>query len=305
MAKIHVGAVVACALLQGAACLPAQAQQADPASGGSVATYQFDNQVKLMSEQRTRGISDSLMRPSAKWSTQFVHASGLVALLEVAGVSKKQFVNGDGLGVTLAGGYRFGNPDGWHAGVGLATERFPGARFMAPHSIDLETGTPTDVRTTNYNSDFAVMELGYGIVEGRVLYVVSKTYRGADTGGVCGQILRFSIDPTAALQCYARGEQDSRGTVLADLNTQLPLLPSLLPSTTLRLHAGYQKLANFREGNFADYQIGITHRRWGLYWNLDWLTTNTNAHQLYWVQDGERIRKTDGDALVFSIGYTF
>nr|WP_244664028.1 FGGY-family carbohydrate kinase [Xanthomonas phaseoli] len=40
------------------------------------------------------------------------------------------------------------------------------------------------------------------------MYVVSKTYRGADTGGVCGQILRFSIDPTAALQCYARGEQD-------------------------------------------------------------------------------------------------
>ncbi|KGR48410.1 hypothetical protein NX79_04065 [Xanthomonas vasicola] len=63
-------------------------------------------------------------------------------------VSKKQFVNGDGLGVTLAGGYRFGDPDRWHAGVGLATERFPGARFMAPHSIDLETGTPTDVRAS-------------------------------------------------------------------------------------------------------------------------------------------------------------
>lgn len=89
MAKIHVSAVVACALLlQGAACLPAQAQQTGTASEGSVATYQFDNQLKLMSEQRTRGISDSLLRPSATWSTQFVHASGLVALLEVAGSAR-------------------------------------------------------------------------------------------------------------------------------------------------------------------------------------------------------------------------
>ena len=32
--------------------------------------------------------------------------------------------------MTLAGGYRFGDPEGWHFGVGLATELFPGAQFV-------------------------------------------------------------------------------------------------------------------------------------------------------------------------------
>lgn len=285
-----------------AACTSAYAQQA---GADGIASYQFENQIKLMSEQRTRGVSDSLLRPSLKWSTQFVHASGFVALVEIAGVSKKQFLDGDGLGITAAAGYRFGDPDAWHAGVGLATERFPGARFTAPHSFDPETGTPADFRTTDYDSDFAVLELGYGAVEGRVLYVLSKTYRGADTGGVCAQILQFAADPGVALRCYARGEHDSRGTLLGDLNYQIPLLPSLLPSTSVRLHAGYQKLANFSEGSFADYQVGITHKRWGFDWNLDWVSTRVNAHELYWVQDGDRIRKTDRDTFVASIGYTF
>lgn len=303
MTAVRFMATLAGALaLHGACCAQAQAQQAD---ADGMVNYEFQNQIKLMSEQRTRGVSDSLMRPSLKWTTQFVHASGFVALLEVAKVSKKQFLDGDGLGITAAAGYRFGNPDAWHAGVGLATERFPGASFLAPHRIDLETGTPEDIRRTDYDSNFGVLELGYGAVEGRLLYVFSKTYRGADTGGVCAQILQFAADPTTALRCFARGEHDSRGTLLGDLNYQTPLLPSLLQSTTLRLHAGYQKLRNFSEGSFADYQIGVTHKRWGLDWNLDWVSTRVNAHELYWVQDGARIRKTDCDTLVASIGYTF
>ena len=145
------------------------------------ATYAVDAYAKASSDQRTRGISDSLNRPGVKFSVQAAHESGLIGLLEVNTVSKKQFLDGDGLDVTVASGYRFGDPEAWHFGLGLAAELFPGAKFQAPHGVDLATGTPTNVRSTNYNSGFAVVEIGYGDLEGRILNVLSKTYRGADT----------------------------------------------------------------------------------------------------------------------------
>lgn len=76
------------------------------------ASYQFETEVKIVTDQRTRGISDSLMEPSVKLGAQFAHESGLVAIADVVRVSKKQFMNGEGVGVTLGAGYRFGNPEG-------------------------------------------------------------------------------------------------------------------------------------------------------------------------------------------------
>lgn len=284
-----------------AAVLAGTAACASFAAGNDTASYAIDTEVKLSSDQRTRGISDSLNRPGAKLSLQAAHESGLVALVEFASVSKKQFLDGKGVGVTLAGGYRFGDPDGWHFGAGLATERFPGARFEAPQSFDFNTFTPGDVRTTRYDSSFAVLEAGYGALEGRVLNVISRTYRGANTGGVCGTMLLLMPDPTQALECYARGDHGSRGSWLFDLDYKY----RLAPATTLNLHAGYQKINNFREADFADWRIGITQRQWGFDWSADWVGTNTRVRELYLAQDGDRLRATDGDKLVVSVSRKF
>ena len=127
-----VPAVLAAALAT-AAALPAHAQE--------TASYAVTTDVKLTTDQRSRGVSDSLNRSGAKVSVQVAHESGLVGLAEFATVSRKQFLDGAGLGVTLAGGYRFGDPEGWHYGLGLATELFPGAQFQAPHSFNMETGS--------------------------------------------------------------------------------------------------------------------------------------------------------------------
>jgi hypothetical protein len=284
-----------------AAVLAGTAACVSLAAGNDTASYAIDAEVKLTSDQRTRGISDSLNRPGAKLSLQAAHESGLVALVEFASVSKKQFLNGKGVGVTLAGGYRFGDPEGWHFGAGLATERFPGAKFEAPQSFDFNTGMPGDFRTTKYDSSFAVLEAGYGAFEGRVLNVISKTYRGANTGGVCGTMLLLMPDPTQALECYARGDHGSRGSWLFDLDYKY----NLTPATTLNLHAGYQKIENFREADFADWRIGITHRQWGFDWSADWVSTNTRVRELYLAQDGDRLRATDGDKLVVSVSRKF
>ena len=135
-----------------------------PSSAQEMASFATTTEVKLTSDVRSRGVSDSFNRPGAKLGVQIAHESGLVGLAEFATVSKKQFFGGDGLGVTLAGGYRFGDPEGWHFGVGLATELFPGAQFEAPHGFDMATGTPTDWRRTKYDSAFALAEVGCEIV---------------------------------------------------------------------------------------------------------------------------------------------
>ena len=271
------------------------------ALAAETASYAVDTEVKVTSDQRTRGISDSLNRPGMKLSIQAAHESGLIGLVEFSSVSKKQFLDGAGLGMTVAGGYRFGDPDGWHFGAGLATELFPGAKFEAPHGFDMTTGAPTDFQSTRYDSTFAVAEIGYGALEGRILNVISKTYRGADTGGVCGTMLALMPDPTQALDCYARGDHGSRGSWLLDLDYKV----SLTPATTLNLHGGYQKIANFKEANFSDYRIGVTHKRWGFEWNADWVTTNTRVRELYLAQDGDKLRVTDGDKFTVSVSRRF
>ncbi len=271
------------------------------ALAAETASFAVDTEVRVTSDQRTRGVSDSLNRPALKLSVQAAHESGLIGLVEFSSVSKKQFLEGKGLGMTLAGGYRFGDPEGWHFGAGLATELFPGAKFEAPHGFDLATGTPTDFRTTRYDSTFAVAEIGYGALEGRILNVLSKTYRGADTGGVCGTMLALMPDPTQALDCYARGDHGSRGSWLFDLDYKF----NLTPATTLNLHGGYQKIAHFKEANFSDYRIGLTHKRWGFDWSADWVTTNTRVRELYLALDGQTLRVTDGNKLVVSVSRRF
>lgn len=266
-----------------------------------VPTYVLDKDLTLMNDLRTRGLSDSLMKPALKFSMQLAHETGFIALLEAVNVNKTQFPNGRGLDFTLGTGYRFGDPEAWHFGLGFAAELFPGAKVEAPHGFDLESFTPTDMRYTSYNSRFAVFEFGYGNIEGRLLDVVSKTYRGADTGTICGALLQFSADPTRAIECYARGDHNSRGSLLFDLTYKTPIAPY----TTLTLHAGRQRVAHFSEANFNDYRIGLTRKQWGFEWNADWVMTRNKVREIYLTLDGDKARATDNDKLVLSVTRRF
>jgi hypothetical protein len=275
------------------------------------ATYEVDVSATWVNDVRTRGISDSLLKPGLRLYTEIAHESGLVGMGELVKVSNEQFPHGKGLGLTLGAGYRFGDPDAWHFGVGVASEIFPGANFTAPHGIVM-TATPigvlpvpVDESKTSLNSNFLVLEVSYGALEGRILNVVSSTYRGADTGGVCGAMLNYNyssgLDVTSALECYERGDKDSRGSLLYDLDYAI----DLTPATRLRLHAGYQDVANFPEADFADYGIGLTRKQWGFEWAIDYMTTSTEARELYLVYDDGEWRETDNDKLVLSVKRDF
>ncbi|HLO96715.1 MAG TPA: hypothetical protein VK195_20600, partial [Burkholderiaceae bacterium] len=108
-----------------AALMPCAARAAEE----QVARYAVETELKLSSDQRTRGVSDSLRGPGLQLSLQVAHESGVIALAQLATVSRKYYTNSDGYNLLLATGYRFGDPDGWHFGAGVAAEIFPGARF--------------------------------------------------------------------------------------------------------------------------------------------------------------------------------
>lgn len=279
-----------------AALLPCAVQAAE-----EIASFAVETEVKLVSDQRTRGVSDSLRGPGLQLSAQLAHESGVIAMAQLSTVSKKYYTNSDGYNLLLATGYRFGDPDGWHFGAGLAAEFFPGAKFDAPFAFDMETGTPADFRTTKYDTRYLVLEAGWGALEGRIVNVLSKSYRGANTGGVCGQMLQFMADPTQALECYARGDQNARGSLLVDLGYKYPITPR----TQLLLHAGYQRVKHFSEANFADYSVGITHKAWGVQWTAEWMKANTRVRELYQAMDGSKVKAADKPALVLSAAYKF
>lgn len=266
-----------------------------------IASTAVEVRVSVTSDVRNRGVSDSLRGPGAKVSVQAAHESGVTGLLEVSTVSKKLFVGGRGVSVVGGVGYRIGDPEGWHGGIGVAGEWFPGASFEAPHGLDPTTFDPIDVRRTRYDSQFLLVEVGYNTFEGRLVNIVSRTYRGADTGGVCGQLLQVSADPSAGLACFARGDHNSRGTWLADINYQL----QLTPRSSLNLHAGRQQVKNFREADTNDFAVGVSHRRWGYTFTAEWLKVNTRARELYAVQDGDRWRTTDNSQLVATLSRKF
>lgn len=282
-------------VLASAICVNARADDTD------TATYSITPSVSLMSDVRTRGVSDSRNGPGARLSIDAAQEIGLVAVAEVNNVSRAEFTNGDGTDITLAGGWRFGNPDKWHFGIGLATEIFPRANFDSPQAFDFVNQVPTNVTGTNYNTDYALLELGYGNLQGRVIGVISKTYRGANTGGVCGTMLQFDANPTRALECYARGNHGSRGTLLFDLDYQY----AIRGDTTLQLHAGYQKVANFPEANSFDYSIGVKHVRWGFEWSLSWVAAIVRTPTLFAVQDGNSVKSTSKPTLLASVSRKF
>jgi hypothetical protein len=279
-----------------AALLPCAVQAAE-----EIASFAVETEVKLVSDQRTRGVSDSLRGPGLQLSAQLAHESGVIAMAQLSTVSKKYYTNSDGYNLLLATGYRFGDPDGWHFGAGLAAEFFPGAKFDAPFAFDMETGTPADFRTTKYDTRYLVLEAGWGALEGRIVNVLSKSYRGANTGGVCGQMLQFMADPTKALECYARGDQNARGSLLMDLGYKY----SITPRTQLLLHAGYQRVKHFSEANFADYSVGVTHKAWGVQWTAEWMKAATRVRELYQAMDGSKVKAADKPALVLSAAYKF
>lgn len=265
------------------------------------ASYVIEPTVKITTDVRNRAISDSLAQPGVRLGLNVAHESGIAGFVELASVSEKQFLGSSGYSAVIGMGWRTGDPDGWHYGVGAAAELFPSASYEAPNSFDLATFTPGDVRRTKYDSSFIALEAGYGALQFRALNIVSDTYRGINTGGVCGTLLALNPDPMVGINCYGRGDQNSRGTWLFDVDYKIPLNPQ----TTLNLHAGFQRVKNFEEANLDDYSIGITHKRWGFEVTGEWLMAQTKARELYLAQDGNQMIATDNNKLLLTVSRKF
>lgn len=306
---------------QAAANSPAPAAEADNPFGADakMATFAFEGEVRLVSDNRNRGVSDSNNKPTLKASLSAAHASGMIGFLEAAGVSDKVFPDASGVGLTAAIGWRGGDPEAWHYGVGVAREQIVGGKLETSEDLDFSPlfgeppGAPIPVRpyTAKFNSDLLVFELGYGQLDGRLLYVASKNYRGVDTGTLCATLGGYAatLDPTSpafgdalnkTVECYGRGFRTSRGTVLLDLDYKIPFNSN---QTWVTLHAGYQYVANFSAASFADFKVAITHKWAGLEFSAEAMKARTRDRVLF--KNLDYSKSLDGAALVLSVAKKF
>ncbi len=272
----------------------------DPASASS---YSLDIEASVLTDRRSRGVSDTFGRPGAQVTATLAHASGWVGVLEIGSVSKHQFLNGKGVSVLAAGGYRWGDPDAWHFGIGAAREMFPGSYFDAPTSLGLVFdgdgnpvgATPGPVVRSNFNSTYAVLEAGYDALEFRYLNVRSRDYRGANTSSVCP----FLSDGAAVLPCYLNGDRHTRGTQLVDADWRYNLPASI----RLNLHLGYQFVSNFKELDDLDWGARLTRAlSKGLEISLGVVGARTRDHALFLAANSDgTTRRLDRTALVASV----
>jgi hypothetical protein len=271
-----------------------------------IASYSVDIEAKLLSDRRNRGISDSFNNPGAQVTITAAHESGIIGLLEIGSVSKVVFPEGNRLLVLGATGYRWGNHDGWHYGVGIAREWFPGAKAIdAPTGFD-ETFTPTGTVTTNFNTTYGVFEFGYKLLEARYLYVLSEDLRGNNTAVLCGSAYLPQVlaggDPSKAIACYNQGFKHSGGSHLLDFDIKYPIAPK----TKLTAHLGYQKTHNFRDADLLDYKFGVLRSEWGFDFGAEVVGAKLRNRDLAIVTDTNgHSKRLDQTALLLTVGKKF
>ena len=292
--------------LAGSACsLQAQAAASDEPV---IQSYALDYEAKLTTDRRTNGLSDTFLRPGAEFTINAAHESGVIGFLQLGSVARANFPESKLWTAVAAVGYRWGNPQGWHYGVGLAQEMFPGAQVKdAPKNPFVD---PTDTINTRFDTTFAVLELGYGIIEARYLNVLSKDFRGNNTAVVCGS--RFGpefdaytaglADPTAAMECYGDSVKHSKGSQLLSIDTKYPLANN----TKLVAHVGYTEVKNFKQVTTIDYKLGVAHTRWGLDFELDAIAASMKDRSYAVTYDVYgNTKRIDRTALVASIAKRF
>ncbi len=270
-------------------------------------SYSLDIEAKVLTDRKNRGVSDTYNRAGAELTFEAVLETGLVGYLQFGTVRKEIFPDTNGLQITGALGYRWGNPDGWHFGVGVAQEWFPGSKVnQAPTGIDWTTGEPTGLTDTKFDTTYGVFEFAYGIVEARYLYVASEDLRGNNTAIICGSTYMPAVmaggDPSKAIACYAPGFKHSRGSHLLDVGVE----HKLSGQTKLVAHVGLQKMRNFRDADLVDYKLGLVHTRWGFDFGAEVAGAKLRNRELAVVLDSDgNSKEVDRTALILSVAKRF
>jgi hypothetical protein len=291
------------AVLASGALNTAQAGAEEPV----LQSYSLDIEAKVLTDRKNRGVSDTYNRPGAELTVEAVHESGLVGYLQLGTVRKEIFPDTNGLQVTGALGYRWGQPDGWHFGLGAAQEWFPGAKVNdAPTGIDWTTGEPTGLANTKFDTTYGVFEFAYGIIEARYLYVLSKDLRGNNTAIICGSTYMPAVlaggDPSKAIACYDGRFKRSRGSHLLDIGIEKPLDGR----NKLVAHLGFQKMNNFRDADLVDYRLGLVHTRWGFDFGAELAGAVLRNRELAVVLDSAgNSRKVDKATVIVSLAKRF
>lgn len=272
-----------------------------------IQSYSLDWEAKLLSDRRNRGTSDTFNQAGLEFGLTAAHESGMVGVLQLGTVRKEIFPDTNGLQVLGAVGYRWGKPNAWHFGVGLAQEWFPSAKINdLPSGIDWSSGIPSGLANTKFDTTYGVFEFAYGILEARYLYVLSKDLRGNNTATICSSLYLPAVlaggDPSKAIDCFGTGMKHSGGSQLLDIDLKY----KLDGQTKLLAHVGYQKMHNFSGADLFDTKLGLVHSRWGFDWGAELITANLrNAEYGIAFDSAGNVKRIDKTVLVLSVAKRF
>ncbi|MDF3831587.1 hypothetical protein P3W85_01225 [Cupriavidus basilensis] len=247
------------ALAGAGTAVPAWSQSSAGPTEGDSPAFNLSFKLAAVTDSRERGLSNSANRPTVRAAAELLHSSGAFAELEVLGVSKHQYPGGNGIRLQAVGGYRGGNPDGWHYEVGGLYSRFPGSRLPGASgynvTIDPELDEIVDVTAIPGDVSPDTTELfgriSYRGLSLRYFHTVSENFYGINSNTVCAGI----NDLASSLECYEGGLKNSRGSGYFEL----AYLHRLSKVSAIEVRIGHQRVRNFHDFDVNSFSIEYRH----------------------------------------------
>lgn len=299
-----------CSLLLAAlttlAAAQVQAQDTDSRPEATSSDFNWNASLAAVTDSRERGLSNSANRPAVRASVELLHSSGAFAELEALSISKHQYPQGLGLRWQAAGGYRWGDPDGWHYEVGGQYSRFQGSKLPGGSgyivTIDPELDETVDASLipakTSPTTSEVFGRISYQGLSLRYYHTVSKNFYGISSNTVCAGIEDFE----ASLGCFEGGSKNSRGSGYLELG----YLHRLSKTSSIEFRAGHQRVRNFRDFDTNSFSVEYRHLWRGYEFSVAAVGARARSREVYEVDvGGGKKRDSSKTALVLGIGRSF
>ncbi|KAB2900329.1 MAG: hypothetical protein F9K35_07075 [Burkholderiaceae bacterium] len=290
----------------GLLALPSTRAQGLDAAAASGSDFHWNGSVGIVTDSRERGLSNSAGRPAARASIEWLHASGAFAELELLSISKHQYPQGLGMRMQAAGGYRWGDPDGWHYEAGGQYSRFPGSTLKGGSGyhlvLDPEGGDIIDATLIPAQTSPTTAELfgriSYQNLSVRYYHTVSRNFYGIGTNTVCPAIPDFE----ASFECFQGGARNTRGSGYLEW----AYLHRLSKAASLELRLGYQRVRNFHDFNTRSFSLEYRHLWRDYEFSVAAVGARARSREVYEVDvGGGQQRNSARTRLVLGVSHRF
>lgn len=257
------------------AAAPVVAQEVPPLAGN----------MRIVSDYRFRGVSQTYLGPAIQGGIDYAHASGIYLGNWNSSVSSQVYRGGSGIEMDFYGGWRRSFGGDFIVDTGLIYYWYPNAEWNG------NTGSTTG------NSKFDNLEFFAGAsfkwISAKVFYALSD-YFGLDNA----QAGSYWVHKDDNAPLGGRGGSDS--TVYSDLTVTIPVNPQV----NLIGHYGHLEVRRYGELDYKDWKLGITYDSNGWLLGAAYISTSAKG-DWYYTFGTDGLKETANATIVFSVEKTF